>query len=834
MFLIKSKTINASKFLRMHAFLKLAALLFSLAILPSAQAGVIGVVDGVSSDASYPYLLRGWTCSTGQTPSLDVQMYANGPVGTGTLVGVFKAESASEPAVAASCLTSGTSYRYNIPLTTAIRKQYAGQAIYVYGVAAGQSNALLNSSGTYAMPGLATVSVTRSYVYDDKQRLCKSIEPETRATLYDYDGAGNVIWSASGQELMSNVCDRASVPASEKTVYVYDAMNRVTSVTYPDGINNTTNTYEADGKLKTVVSNGSTWSFEYNKRRLLTKETLNFYSNYSNTYGYSANGHVASISSPNSTVIDYAPNALGQPTQAGGFATGVQYHPNGSMKQFTYGNGIVYTMTQNARQLPDITSYKLGTTKIAEFDLNFDPNGNVLNNLDLAQAGRTDRSMAYDGLDRLTQVYAPNMWGMANYQYDALDNLRRSTLGLAGFNYYYDANNRVQRIDRDASGNYAYTFDTRGNVLSDGRNNYSFTRANRLAGVTGKETYQYDGFGRRFVSWRQDGTAVVPVYGQDGVLRYDADNKKGGGTTHVQLNGSQIAEHFQKWADGATTITYTLTDALGSPVATTGTTGNVIDRTEYAPFGAPFNRPVDGVGYTGHVMDQATGLVYAQQRYYDPMLGRFLSADPVSANPSTGYNFNRYWYGNNNPYKFTDPDGRISRKELEEQKERARRQSSSSSAKYHEKAQIPAKSLPTVANKQAPTQSTSRTGFSSSGLLVGKPSVSATGIAAYGAGVQVTKGIYNSDSSVGIVTPALGLSAAVDVKVIGITYKGSDASVAPAEVKAGINLEGHAIVGGRFSATYTPPSTFDVSLDAGAGLGASFHLFEVNANIKED
>lgn len=46
------------------------------------------------------------------------------------------------------------------------------------------------------------------------------------------------------------------------------------------------------------------------------------------------------------------------------------------------------------------------------------------------------------------------------------------------------------------------------------------------------------------------------------------------------------------------------------------------------------------------------------QRYYDPQIGRFLSNDPVSTNPSTGASFNRYNYANNNPYKFTDPDGR--------------------------------------------------------------------------------------------------------------------------------------------------------------------------------
>jgi len=50
------------------------------------------------------------------------------------------------------------------------------------------------------------------------------------------------------------------------------------------------------------------------------------------------------------------------------------------------------------------------------------------------------------------------------------------------------------------------------------------------------------------------------------------------------------------------------------------------------------------------------------QRYYDPQIGRFLSVDPVSSNPSTGGNFNRYWYANNNPYTFVDPDGRCAAK----------------------------------------------------------------------------------------------------------------------------------------------------------------------------
>jgi hypothetical protein len=48
-----------------------------------------------------------------------------------------------------------------------------------------------------------------------------------------------------------------------------------------------------------------------------------------------------------------------------------------------------------------------------------------------------------------------------------------------------------------------------------------------------------------------------------------------------------------------------------------------------------------------------------QQRYYDPIAGRFLSVDPVTTDAATGQLFNRYNYANNNPYKYTDPDGRF-------------------------------------------------------------------------------------------------------------------------------------------------------------------------------
>lgn len=95
---------------------------------------------------------------------------------------------------------------------------------------------------------------------------------------------------------------------------------------------------------------------------------------------------------------------------------------------------------------------------------------------------------------------------------------------------------------------------------------------------------------------------------------------------------------------------YFHTDALGSVVARSDLVGGVLQRTRYEPYGrstaggAPLR-----IGFTGHVNDGDTGLVYMQQRYYEPLAGRFLSVDPVTTDAATGGFFGRFHYAENNP-----------------------------------------------------------------------------------------------------------------------------------------------------------------------------------------
>ncbi|QPJ61630.1 MAG: hypothetical protein G3M70_06910 [Candidatus Nitronauta litoralis] len=62
-------------------------------------------------------------------------------------------------------------------------------------------------------------------------------------------------------------------------------------------------------------------------------------------------------------------------------------------------------------------------------------------------------------------------------------------------------------------------------------------------------------------------------------------------------------------------------------------------------------------GYTGHEHLDEVSVIHMNGRVQDPVLGRFLSADPFVQDPSNLQSFNRYSYVNNYPLSFTDPSG---------------------------------------------------------------------------------------------------------------------------------------------------------------------------------
>jgi RHS repeat-associated protein len=105
-------------------------------------------------------------------------------------------------------------------------------------------------------------------------------------------------------------------------------------------------------------------------------------------------------------------------------------------------------------------------------------------------------------------------------------------------------------------------------------------------------------------------------------------------------------------------ITFYHHDHLGTPIMATNEAGEVLWIREYSAYGDPKTQgDAVAVGYAGHEYYPESNLTNIGARWYNSELGRFMSPDPVGFNAGNTLSFNRYLYGNNNPYTFYDPDG---------------------------------------------------------------------------------------------------------------------------------------------------------------------------------
>ena len=115
-------------------------------------------------------------------------------------------------------------------------------------------------------------------------------------------------------------------------------------------------------------------------------------------------------------------------------------------------------------------------------------------------------------------------------------------------------------------------------------------------------------------------------------------------------------------SDGTIAHRYWLTDHLGSVVGVIDEAGVVKQKAAYGTWGdktqlTQGDPRAEERGYTGHEHLSEVGLVHMNGRVYDPVTGRFLSADPLIQDPYDAQSYNRYSYVKNNPLSYTDPSG---------------------------------------------------------------------------------------------------------------------------------------------------------------------------------
>jgi len=165
-------------------------------------------------------------------------------------------------------------------------------------------------------------------------------------------------------------------------------------------------------------------------------------------------------------------------------------------------------------------------------------------------------------------------------------------------------------------------------------------------------TYAYDG----------DGNLVKSVVG-DVVTYYIGKHYE------KKVQGSQQNERKYYFAGSNRiamrengTLTWLLSDHLGSTSVTADESGNMLSSMRYSAFGetrASSGATNTDYRYTGQRSEAEIGLYYYVARFFDPALGRFLSADSVVPNIGNPISYDRYAYVNNNPINFNDPSGHM-------------------------------------------------------------------------------------------------------------------------------------------------------------------------------
>jgi RHS repeat-associated protein len=200
-------------------------------------------------------------------------------------------------------------------------------------------------------------------------------------------------------------------------------------------------------------------------------------------------------------------------------------------------------------------------------------------------------------------------------------------------------------------------YDANGNLIQDQRYSYEYNELNQLVSIkdsNSSETiaeYFYDHSGERIkkIEHRGDGDETT-YYVDENFIR--VVNSSGTFDIVYYLQDGQIIareENSQKF--------YYHPDHLGSTTIVTDSSGNVVEKTEYAPFGAVLEGGSDRFLFTGQEADQESGLMYYGARYYSPFLARFTQPDTVIQDIYDPQALNRYAYARNNPLKYTDPSG---------------------------------------------------------------------------------------------------------------------------------------------------------------------------------
>lgn len=326
------------------------------------------------------------------------------------------------------------------------------------------------------------------------------------------------------------------------------------------------------------------------------------------------------------------------------------------------GNGLLQTKVYNAGNdtLTSIQASSAGVRRV-EVGYEYDKLRNVTKRTQYWETAGFSEDFGYDRLNRVSSSKVLSVEQVYGYNDDGGISSRT---GVGSYTYPTPGSGVVRpHAVRNITGIGDFNYDDNGNLVNGaGRTAVwtSFDMPKSISNASGTSEFVYGPEHQRVRQDRGDGTQIVYAGPQEVVTL--------GSTVSVKTywpNG--IGLEIDR-SGGPTELRWSHVDHLGSVVALTDEVGNVKERMSYDVWGkwrrlnaSGLPIALDGIpdnsGYTGHEMLEQLDLVHMNGRIYDPVVGRFLSADPFVEDPLNGQSFNRYSYVMNNPTNRIDPTG---------------------------------------------------------------------------------------------------------------------------------------------------------------------------------
>lgn len=480
----------------------------------------------------------------------------------------------------------------------------------------------------------------------------------------------------AGLALIGCLSQRGGRPGTESLTYTREG--RLASHTTPNG-NTIKYQYDLAGRLTLIKrSFFSSVSFQYNAASDLVSvrapsgttelkrdpfgRITKIVSAIGRELGYEFDpwGRVSTLWASNGYQIKYSRNLLGQLTSVddGHGRTTYAYSQRTVVRQLPNGVRSTFTFLPSGR-VSSIAHQREDGGVIVSFDYEYRPDGKVKTVREVTAKGQNTESYEYDLLGRVTSVENSDGDHIA-YTYDSVGNRKTETSKGRTTTFEYDLLGQLVR-----SGAITYRYDNSGNLVvrRDGETRksteYEYDMDNRLVTVRGakKIRYTYDGLGNRI---KREAGGETSFYLNDpstGLPQtFVVFDKVGQATAQYLLADSRLGER-----DGAGKTLYYLGDRMGTIRFVLNERGQIEKECKYSAFGQPLSSEHDGqsrvCGYGGESWDEDAGLLYLRQRYYDPTIGRFISADPFRGDLSNPRSLNRYVYASNDPINRRDPSG---------------------------------------------------------------------------------------------------------------------------------------------------------------------------------